>query len=168
MSRRRAPSAVLTTVVVTAATLTASTVAHAATTTFTPVADTYVDNGSTGTNYGTSGQLGIDNSPVKRTFLKFTVSGISGAVGNAKLRIHTDDVFDAQSPNGGTFRSMSNVSWTETGVTWNNQPAIDGATLGSLGAVVRNAWYEIDVTSYVTGNGTFSIGVTSSNSDGAD
>lgn len=133
-----------------------------------PTADTYVDNAATGTNYGTSGQLGIDNSSIKRTFLRFSVSGLSGAVSNAKLRIHTDDVADAQSPNGGTFRSMSNVSWAETAVTWNNQPAIDSATLGSLGAVERNAWYEVDVTSYVTGNGTFSIGVTSSNSDGAD
>ncbi|WP_394616815.1 DNRLRE domain-containing protein [Lentzea sp. JNUCC 0626] len=168
MSRRRAPLAVLSTVIVTAATLTASTSAHAATTTFTPTADTYVDNGSTGTNYGTASQLGIDNSPVKRTFLKFTVSGITGSVSNAKLRIHTDDVSGAESPSGGTFRVMSNVSWTETAVTWNNQPAIDGATLGSLGSVVRNAWYEVDVSSYVTGNGTYSIGITSSSSDGAD
>ncbi|MDT7781768.1 MAG: acid phosphatase type 7 [Pseudonocardiales bacterium] len=168
MSRRRAPLAVLSTITVTAAVLTASTAAQAATTTFTPTADTYVDNAATGTNYGTSGQLGIDNSSIKRTFLRFTVSGISGSVGNAKLRVHTDDVADAQSPNGGTFRSTSNVSWTETGVTWNNQPAIDGATLGTLGSVVRNAWYEIDVTSYVTGNGTYSIAITSTSSDGAD
>jgi hypothetical protein len=168
MSPRRAPLAVLSSVIVTAATLTASTAAHAATTTFTPTADTYVDNGSTGTNYGTSGQLGTDNSPIKRTFLKFTVSGITGSVGNAKLRIHTDDVTGSESPNGGTFRAMSTVSWTETAVTWNNQPAIDGATLGSLGAVVRNAWYEVDVSSYVTGNGTYSIGITSSSTDGAD
>ncbi|MFJ8965443.1 DNRLRE domain-containing protein [Lentzea sp. NPDC102401] len=168
MSRRRAPLAVLSSVIVTAATLTASTAAHAATTTFTPVADTYVDNGSTGTNYGTSGQLGIDNSPVKRSFLKFTVSGITSGVSNAKLRIHTDDVSGAESPNGGTFRAMSTVSWTETAVTWANQPAIDGATLGSLGSVARNAWYEVDVTSYVTGNGTYSIGITSGSTDGAD
>ena len=168
MSRRRAPLAVLSSIIVTAATLTASTAAHAASTTFTPTADTYVDNGSTGTNYGTSGQLGTDNSPVKRTFLKFTVSGISGSVSNAKLRIHTDDVSGSDSPNGGTFRAMSDVSWTETAVTWNNQPAVDGATLGSLSSVARNAWYEVDVTSLVTGNGTYSIGITSSSTDGAD
>ncbi len=168
MSRRRAPLAVLSTVIVTAATLTASTAAHAATTTFTPTADTYVDNSATGTNHGTSGQLGTDNSPVKRTFLKFTVSGLTGSVSNAKLRLHTDDVSGSESPNGGTFRATSNVSWTETAVTWNNQPAIDGATLGSLGQVVRNAWYEVDVTSLVTGNGTYSIAITSSSTDGAD
>ena len=40
---------------------------------------------------------------------------------------------------------MTNTSWSETGTTWNNQPAIDGATLGSFGAVSRDSWYELDV-----------------------
>ncbi|GAA1293649.1 hypothetical protein Psi02_42830 [Planotetraspora silvatica] len=145
-----------------------ATVASAATATFTPVADTYVDNSVTTTNYGTSAQLGVDNSPVKRMFLRFTVSGVSGTVTGAKLRVHTDDVSGAESPSGGTYKAMSNTTWSETGVTWASQPAIDGATLGSVGSVVRNTWYEVDVTSYVQGNGTFSIGVTSSSSDGAD
>ncbi|WP_026422211.1 DUF7594 domain-containing protein [Actinokineospora inagensis] len=142
--------------------------AAAAATTFTPVADTYVDNSATGTNYGTSGQLGVDNSPVKRIFLRFTVSGLSASVTNAKLRLHTDDVSGSNSPAGGTARVLSDNTWSETGTTWSNQPAVDGATLTSLGAVNRNAWYELDVTSAITGNGTFSLAVTSTNSDGAD
>jgi len=174
MSGRRAPLAVLAVGAFVAATLTTvatsdnAPAASAATTTFTPSADTYVDNSATGTNHGASGQLGVDNSPVKRAFLKFTVSGVSGAVGSAKLRVHTDDVSGSQSPSGGTFRSMTDTTWSETGVTWNDQPAIDGGTLGSLGPVSRNAWYEVDVTPYVTGNGTFSFGITSSSTDGAD
>jgi hypothetical protein len=142
--------------------------ATAATVTFAPVADTYVNSNSTGTNYGTSGQLGVDNSPVKRMFLKFTVSGISGTVSSVRLRLHVDNVLGAGSGNGGSFRSMSNTTWSEAGVTWNNQPAIDGTFLGSLGSVSQNTWYEIDVTSYVAGNGTYSIGVTSSSTDGTD
>ncbi|RKT56095.1 DUF7594 domain-containing protein [Saccharothrix australiensis] len=174
MSGRRATIALLAVGVLTATTLTVVATsdrapsASAATTTFTPSADTYVDNSATGTNHGASGQLGVDNSPIKRSFLKFTVSGLSGAVSTAKLRLHTDDVSGSQSPSGGTFRSMTDTTWSETGVTWNTQPAIDGATLGTLGAVSRNAWYEVDVTSYVTGNGTFAIGVTSGSTDGAD
>ncbi|GLZ38986.1 DNRLRE domain-containing protein [Actinokineospora sp. NBRC 105648] len=143
-------------------------VAAAATNTFTPVADTYVDNSSTGTNYGTSGQLGVDNSPVKRIFLRFTVSGLTAPVTGARLRLHTDDVSGSNSPAGGTLKAVSSTTWSETGTTWANQPAVDGATLGTLGAVSRNAWYEVDVTSAVTGNGTVSIAVTSTNSDGAD
>ncbi|MET9400716.1 DNRLRE domain-containing protein [Kitasatospora sp. NPDC002965] len=138
------------------------------TTTFTPVADTYAYSSNPSTNYGTSGQLGVDNSPAKRTFLKFTVSGLTAPVTGAKLRIHTDDVSGAESGSGGTFRSLSSTTWSETGLTWNNQPAVDGPVLGSIGSVSRNAWYEVDVTSYVQGNGTFAIGVTSASSDGAD
>ncbi len=142
--------------------------AAAATTTFTPVADTYVNSNSTGTNYGTSGQLGVDNSPVKRIFLKFNVSGITGTVSSVRLRMHVDNVLGAGSSNGGAFRSMTNTGWSETGVTWNNQPAIDGTLLGTLGSVSQNTWYEVDVTSYVTGDGTYSIGVTTSSTDGTD
>ncbi|HVK23634.1 MAG TPA: DNRLRE domain-containing protein [Actinokineospora sp.] len=143
-------------------------VASAATTTFNPVADTYVDSSHTSTNYGTSGQLGVDNSSVKRTFLRFNVTGVTGTVTGAKLRVHVDSVANAQSPNGGTYRLLSNTTWSETGVTYNNQPAIDGATLGSLGAVSQNTWYEINVLAQISGNGIYSIGVTSSNNDGAD
>ncbi|GAA0207815.1 hypothetical protein GCM10010492_01750 [Saccharothrix mutabilis subsp. mutabilis] len=172
--KARLPLAVVAVGVVTAATLTVVATsdhlptASAATATFAPTADTYVDSTATGTNHGTSGQLGVDNSPIKRMFLKFVVSNVSGTVTSAKLRLHTDNVSGAASPNGGTFRSMTNTTWSETGVTYANQPAIDGATLGSLGSVAQNAWYEVDVTSYVNGNGTFSIGVTSASSDGAD
>ncbi|MFD7977597.1 DNRLRE domain-containing protein [Streptomyces sp. NPDC059071] len=142
--------------------------AAAASTTFTATADTHVDSSLASTNYGASQQLGVDNSPVKQTLLKFDVSGVTQAVTRATLRLHTDDVSGAESSSGGTFRAMSNTSWSETSVTYNNKPAIDGAVLGSLGSVARNAWYEVDVTSYVKGNGTFSIGVTSTSSNGAD
>ncbi|PZG19552.1 CBM96 family carbohydrate-binding protein [Nonomuraea aridisoli] len=168
MFLNRAITTVSATAIVLAALSAPEVTANAATATFAAVADTYVDNSATGTNYGASGQLGVDNSPIKRMFLRFTVSGVSGTVSSVKLRVHTDNVSGAESGSGGTFRAMSNTTWSETGTTWNNQPAIDGATLGSIGAVTANSWYEIDVTSYVKGNGTYSIGVTSTSTDGAD
>ncbi|MEV7908151.1 CBM96 family carbohydrate-binding protein, partial [Streptomyces anulatus] len=142
MSRRKTLTAVATAAVGSVAVFAAVTlsggVANAATTTFNPVADTYVDNSHTSTNYGTSGQLGVDNSPVKRAFLRFTVTGITGTISSVKLRVHTDNVSGAESDNGGTFKGVSNTTWSETGTTWNNQPSIDGATLGTLGAVAQN------------------------------
>ncbi|MFE9255243.1 DNRLRE domain-containing protein [Streptomyces sp. NPDC006879] len=142
--------------------------ASAAGTTFTAAADTYVDSNHSTTNYGTSQQLGVDHSPVKEMLLRFDVTGLTQPVTRATLRVHVDDVSGAQSSSGGTFKAMSNTTWSETAVTYGNRPAIDGATLGSLGSVSRNTWYEVDVTSFVTGNGTFGIGVTSSSSNGAD
>ncbi|MGW7366746.1 CBM96 family carbohydrate-binding protein [Streptomyces sp. NPDC054841] len=149
-----------------AALLTSAPAATAATNTFTPVADTYVQDSTPSTNYGTSTQFVVDNSPVRQSFLKFTVSGLTQPVTGAKLRIRTISG-NSGSSNGGTFKSMTSTTWSETGTTWNNKPAIDGATLGSLGSVAKDTWYEIDVTSLVSGNGTFGIGATSPSSDGA-
>ncbi|HET6354196.1 DUF7594 domain-containing protein [Streptomyces sp.] len=149
-----------------AALLTTAPAATAASSTFTPVADTYVQGSTPSTNYGTSSQFVVDNSPVRQSFLKFTVSGLTEPVTSAKLRIRTISGNNG-SNTGGTFKSMTNTAWSETGTTWNNKPAIDGATLGSLGSVAKDTWFEVDVTSLVTGNGTFSIGATSTNADGA-
>ncbi|MEU8007194.1 DNRLRE domain-containing protein [Catellatospora sp. NPDC049111] len=140
--------------------------AAAATSTFTPVADTYVQADTASTNYGTAVQITVDSSPQRQMFLRFTVGGVSGTVTSAKLRLRHISGNDGSAA-GGTFKAMSNTSWSETGTTWNNKPALDGATLGTLGSVVANGWYEVDVTSLVTGNGTFSIGASSTNSDGA-
>jgi Calcineurin-like phosphoesterase len=139
--------------------------AHAATLTFIASADTYVQDSTPFTNYGTSTQIVVDNSPVRRTFIRFTVSGLSGTVTSAKLRVRTINS-NAGSDRGGTFRSMTN-SWSETGTTWYNQPAINGATHGTLGSVTAGTWYEINVTAAVTTNGTYSFGATSASGDGA-
>ncbi len=141
--------------------------ASAATTTFTAVADTYVASDAPTTNFGTRTQHWIDRSPTRRMFLKFTVSGLTDPVTSARLRLHVDNVTNAQSNSGGTYRLMSNTAWTESGTRWNAQPAIDGTTLGSIGSVARNTWVELDVTGRITGNGTYSIGVTATSSDGA-
>lgn len=164
MRVRRAVLALL--LAATAFTVTAASPASAATTTFTAVADTYVQNDASTTNYGTSAQVVVDNSPVRRTFLRFTVSGVSGTVTSARLRLHTISG-NTGSPSGGTWSAVSSTTWPETGATWADQPAIDGGALGTIGSVGASGWYEVDVTSRVTGDGTFSFGGTSSNSDGA-
>lgn len=169
MNRRRLAAGGLVVTAACAIALLGTTVpsASAATTTFTPVADTYVASDAPTTNFGTRGQHWVDRSPTRRAFLKFDVSGLTEPVTSAKLRLHVDNTSSAQSNRGGTYRLMSNTSWTETGATWNAQPAIDGTTLGSIGPVTRNTWVELDVTGKITGNGRYSVGVTTTSSDGA-
>jgi hypothetical protein len=146
--------------------VTGATSASAATVTFKPVADTYVQSTAASTNYGTSSQIVVDNSPVRRMFLRFTVTGVSDTVTSAKLRLRTISG-NSGSNIGGTFKAMSSTTWSETGTTWNNQPNLDGATLGSIGSVTNDNWYEVDVTAAVAGNGTYSFGASSSSTDGA-
>src|SRR5207253_1269592 len=66
------------------------------------------------------------------------------------------------------YQLMSNTTWAETGPTYNNQPAIDGTVLGTLGAVARNSWVELDITGKITPGGVISIGGFSSSKNGAD
>lgn len=116
-------------------------------------------------NYGAATSLQVDNSPVKHILIKFTVSGLNGKqVSNAKLRFYNLD----PSSKGGDFYAVSDNSWQQATVTWNNAPAALTTQLASLGAVSAGNWYEIDLTSLITGDGTYSLRISSTSSDGAD
>ena len=49
-----------------------------------------------------------------------------------------------------------------------NQPAFDVSAFASLGSVKSGNWYEVDAIPVVAGYGTFSFGVSSTSSNGAD
>jgi chitodextrinase len=135
-----------------------------ATLAFVPLADTYVEQDTPTTNYGTSTQIIADNSPIKNLLLKFAVSGINGrTVTSAKLRLYCVDPASF----GGDFRFVADTSWGETTVNWNTAPNAAATSLGTIGAVAAGSWYELDVTPLITGDGTFSIKATSTSADGA-
>ena len=132
--------------------------------TFAPSADAEIQSGAPTSNFGSSIQFVVDNSPVKNDLLKFTVSGVGArTVLNAKLRLYCLD----PSPFGGEFHRVADNSWTESTVNWNNAPVADTNILGTFGAVAANNWYEVDVSSLVTGDGTYSLRVNSTSTDGA-
>ena len=129
-----------------------------------PSDDAYTESDTVSTNYGSSNQIIADNSPVKHLLVKFGVSGVgSSTVTSAKLRLFCVD----PSSFGGDFHAVADTTWRETTVTWNNEPAADPASLGTLGAVASGNWYELAVGSLVRGDGTYSIKATSTSSDGA-
>ena len=131
---------------------------------FTPTDDTYIESGSPTTNFGASRQLLVDNSPVRNMLLKFTVSGVNRQeIISAKLRLYCLQ----GSGNGGAFHRVSDTTWSEDSVNWNTAPASDPAIVDTLGSVSAGHWYEVDVTSLVTGDGTYSLRATSSSTDGA-
>ena len=143
--------------------------AGAAPSTLTPVADTYVDQSHANTKYGTSGQVVADASPMTQSFVRFDLASQTMPIANATLRLHVDDSTNGGSPSGGVLGSTTDTSWTEAKTTWNNRPAINGATLAALGAVTRNTWVTVDVTSFVAARlGTkVSFTLVSTNTDGA-
>jgi uncharacterized protein YjiK len=122
--------------------------------TFSPAADTFVGSDRPDRNFGSRSTLTTDASPAKYVLLKFTVSGIGGKTIQAvRLRLYCVN----GSPAGGGLYPVLNNSWQESTVTWNNQPAAGSTAVASLGAVSANTWYEVDVTSLVTGDGTYSM-----------
>jgi chitodextrinase len=136
------------------------TIPPSGTNTFTPTADAYIWQGKPNNNYGTSSALNVDGSPAKRALLRFHVSGVgANGVAGAKLRLYVSN----PSAVGGDIRVVTGT-WAETSVTWNASPTF-GSTLGTLGKVSSGVWYEVNVTSAVTGNGDFSFGIVSANSD---
>jgi hypothetical protein len=136
----------------------ATTFPATATVTFTPVADAYVSAGAPSTNYGTGATLRVDGSPLIYSYLRFTVGGLTGTVTKATLRIWAN----SGQTTGYGVSAVADTSWSETGITWNSAPPI-GALAGSSGKVTLGTWTSVDVTSLITGNGTFSLALNTTN-----
>lgn len=136
---------------------------NAATVTFAPTADARVEESHANSNFATSA-LGSDagSGARVRTFLRFTVAG-TGGVTRAKLRLYaTGSTVD------GPVVAPAGSTWTETGVTWANQPQAAGAAVADAGAIAKSSWVEWDVSPLVHGDGSLDLVLEQASTDGAD
>jgi hypothetical protein len=125
--------------------------------TFTPEADALIFANSPNSNFGIEQVLYVQNSPqTMRSYLRFNVQDLNGPIVSATLRLY---VMDSNSI-GFQVHGVEDNSWGEQSITYNNAPAI-GSVMGNSGAVSGGTWVEIDVTSYVTGEGLRSLALTS-------
>ncbi len=128
--------------------------------TFTPVADSYVDASVPAGNFGKSAQVRIDGSPVVRTYLRFSLTGINGTVTSAVLRVYANSAqtlgYDAYPVAGNT--------WVESAITNANAPSFGAGRLGSSGRITAATWTSVDVTSAISGSGVFSFGLSTTSS----
>lgn len=129
---------------------------------FAAEADTYVDSDTPTSTHARSIGMNADASPQKQSFIRFQVSGLAGRqVTSARLRLHQVDA----SMLGGRVFSMSGTTWSES-VSWSTRPAIDGALLGSFGAVAAGNWYEVELGATAVRDGIVSYAIDSTSSDG--
>ena len=128
--------------------------------TFTATADSYVCISTQAANFGAQTQLRIDGSPATRTVLRFTVTGVVGTVSSAVLRLYTNT---AQST-GYDVYPLANNTWDETTVTDANAPPFGAAKLGSSGKIAAGSWTSVDISSVISGNGTYSFGLSTTSS----
>ena len=129
---------------------------------FRTTADAQVRAAWPSSNYGGSTLLRV-RSGQSRAYLKFSVTGLSGAASSAKLRIWVTN----GSPGGGSIYRVSNA-WTESGITWGSAPAISGSPRSTLGAVTTGTWVEFNLGALIAGNGTYSFAIAGGVDDSAD
>jgi hypothetical protein len=140
-----------------------------ATFSFTPLYDTYIRSAAPTNNYGSLSVVRqrLAENDIIYTYLKFIVTGLSGMVQSAKLRLYVSDASD----DGGSVYGVSNnyaasaTPWTENGLKWSNAPSMSSAALSSAGTVSVNTWVELDVTVAVTGDGIYSFGLKNTSAD---
>jgi PKD repeat protein len=135
------------------------------TTVATPIGDSYVKSDEAAKNYGKSSSLRIDSVPQINAYLRFDVTGLTGPVVSAKLRLFVVDA----GTNAGALYPVSPM-WIETGtgaLTWANAPALMGTPIPGGGAAALNTWIEWDVSSAVAGNGAVAFAVKGLTSDAA-
>lgn len=94
--------------------------------TLNPAADTYVYDGSPTNNYGTSPTMVVKSAGAgynRRAFLRFDLASLPpGNIGSATLALMPTSV---AIPGVHAIANASDNSWSETALTWNNQPGHD-------------------------------------------
>lgn len=122
-----------------------------------PLADAYVQDGSSATtNFGAATELRTQSSATtgsnRETYVKFDLTAATG-INKAVLRLYgrLSDVTGTNVPV--SVYPVTTTTWIESGsgsITWNSKPAA-GATVLASATITNNTaqWYEFDLTSYV-------------------
>lgn len=98
--------------------------------------DTYANAGAPDGNYGTSGSLAVRGTSLYASYLRFN---LPAAPAGTVLKSATLSVKTSTMSGAGTTDTVSVVpvtgSWSESGTTYNNRPALGGPALGSFAGV---------------------------------
>lgn len=124
-------------------------------------ADTYVNQASAGSNFGTATTFFVRSQNLnanRRAFVRFDLASCfipaTAEVITARLSLHMST---APTANRTYQARRATASWTETGITWTNQAAVAGSATSSTTtgttSGVRLEWdVAPDVSSFVSGS----------------
>jgi hypothetical protein len=133
---------------------------------FPAMLDTYVEDSSPTKAFGTASVLKVDGSPVRQAFLRFNVTGVAAAVRSARIRLTATPALAAESESGGMLRVIGG-GWSEA-TTFATRPAITNPPIASQGAIAPNDVVDFDVSSAVSGNGTYDFAIDTASTDATE
>jgi acid phosphatase len=122
------------------------------TTRLAPEADAFVFDDAPAGNYGRSPELYAKSSTVagvnRDAYFKFDVSSLAAdTLGSVRLRFKAS--LSAQTRVATSLFAVADTGWSETGITWDNRPAMGPAVGTTAFSSSLSLWYEIDLTAYV-------------------
>ncbi|MEZ4564191.1 MAG: DNRLRE domain-containing protein [Thermomicrobiales bacterium] len=130
---------------------------------FSAVADVTVREEDPAANFGEEATLEVDSDPQAWTYLRFEVEDVDARVESAHLRLYAP-------PGEATGRGPEvfgvDADWSESSLTWENQPEITGGPFGSVDGITEGSWIDIDVSEAVTGNGSYAFALQPRSDDG--
>ena len=129
---------------------------------FASVADARVDSTSPGTTYGSDVAVGVQQSAGRtmNSYFRFSVSGLSGPVVAAKLRLKESPTGTSSSDNSPLAVRFVTGAWDEATVTWNNRPGYAATTLGTVPAnsISQDQFVEIELdAASFNANGSYNL-----------
>jgi hypothetical protein len=132
-----------------------------------PAADSYVRDGSyAGNNFGTAATMTVKldgASFARESYLRFNVSDLANASSVKVVLIPVGGGAEIATTTL-SFELLSNDTWTETGITWNNRPTTS-TVIGTGTGFVIGTPVELDVTSQAhaeaAGDGLLSLRIRS-------
>src|SRR5213078_1795756 len=111
----------------------------------------------------------VDASAVRIAYLRFEVNGLaSRTILGAVLHLQADSSPGAESDSGGVLHTITDGTWQENSITYNNRPTVDGPTVASQGPVALGQMVEFNVASAVTADGTYNFAIVNTSADECD
>lgn len=100
------------------------------------VGDAFVRDGTANANVNNpTGNLAVKNDAVgfsRRAFLQFDLSQYTMSLDSAYLRVRVNSAGATINTTNWEFYEVPDNTWTETGITWNNQPSIGSNLIATV------------------------------------
>jgi hypothetical protein len=133
--------------------------------TFAITGDAYVDQARPSTNFGSATRLLVDGDTGRgldrHAYLKTRVSGISGIVDRAVLRLWVTNT-----TKDGPRVQPTTTTWSGGSITWRNRPAATGHSSSDAGRIAAGGWVDLDVTTIVRADGAYGFLLHPTSGDG--